>query len=89
MMVRRIIVEPAGDAWTVREIGRTDTMTFFSGAEAERAARALGERFAEKGAFAHLKVMLRNGDVAGRYFYVPKGDDPSRGASQCLLSVAA
>lgn len=90
MMVRRIIVEPVGDAWTVREIEQTDgAMTFFSGAAAERAARALGERFAEEGAFAHLKIMLRNGDVGGRYFYFPKSDDPSGGASQCLLSVAA
>jgi hypothetical protein len=89
MMVRRIIVEPAGDAWTVREIGRADAVTYRSGAQAECAARALGERLAEEGAFAHLKVMLRNGEVGGRYFYVPRGHDPSRGASQRLLSVAA
>ncbi len=89
MKVRRLILEPAGDAWTVREIGRGDVMTFDSGAEAERAARALGDQFAEEGDFAHLKVLLRDGKVGGRYFYVPKGDDPSRGAGQCLLATAA
>jgi hypothetical protein len=89
MMVRRIIVEPSGDAWAVREIGQADAVTCHSGAQAERVARALGERFAQEGAFAHVKVVLRNGAVGGRYLYVPKGDDPSRGASQGPLALAA
>jgi hypothetical protein len=89
MMVRRILLEPVGDAWTVREVGQGDVKTFATGAQAESAARAMGERFAQEGAFAHVKVMLRNGKVGGRYFYVPRGDGPTRGAGQGLLTVAA
>ena len=89
MLMRRIVVEPAGDAWCVRELGQRDAMTYVSGADATRAARALGERFAAEGAFAHLKIMLCNGEVGGRYIYVPKGGDPPRATSQCLLAFAA
>jgi hypothetical protein len=86
MLVRRIVVEPAGDTWRVREMGQRDARTYVSGADAKRAARALGERFAAEGAFVHLKIMLRNGEVGGRYIYVPKGDDPPRASSQCLAA---
>lgn len=89
MLVRRIVVEPAGAAWTVREAGQAGAMTYVSGAQAERAARALGERFAAEGAFAHVKIVLRNGEVGGRYFYVPKGDDPARASRQGFAPAAA
>lgn len=88
MMVRRIVLEPVGDAWTVREIGKAGATTYASGAQAERAARALGERLAGEGAFAHVKIMLRDGKVGGRYFYAPNGDGPSRGAARPLLAAA-
>lgn len=88
MIVRRIIVEPSGEGWTVREVGKPETKTYPSGGEAERAARALGDRFAAEGAFAHVKILLLNGKVGGRYFYVPKGDDPSRASGQCRLAAA-
>jgi hypothetical protein len=82
-------LEPVGDVWVIRQDGDGILATFPAGAQAEAAARAMGERYAEDGDFVHLKVMLPNGKVGGRYLIMPKGDGPAGGASQALLTVAA
>ena len=66
-MLQKITVRPLDAGWTV-ELDKLDApMVFRSGAQAERAARALAERLAEAGESAELVIHLRDGTLAGRF----------------------
>jgi hypothetical protein len=73
-MVEEISVTPAGDGWTVRHAGAIEPTVFRSGAKAEDAARRLAQAMAEAGHHAEIKIILRDGVVAGRFVCAP-GDD--------------
>lgn len=70
-MIHRISVEPLGPGWAVRAEALDNPMTFLGGAQAESAARHLGERLAEAGLYAVVEVRLRDGALGGRYLCPP------------------
>lgn len=65
-MVHIISVAPAQGGWTVSAEAFDNPMAFLSGAKAEAAARALGEKIARRGEIAEIHVFLRDGSLAGR-----------------------
>ncbi len=70
-MLQKITVRPLDAGWTV-ELDRLDApMVFKSGAQAERAARALAERLIDAGENAELVIHLRDGTLAGRFVTAP------------------
>jgi len=73
-MVRLITVEPFGESWAVRSDEIANEMVFRSGREAEAAAKRLGERLAQAGDFAEIRVHIRGGDLAGRFVCAPPAD---------------
>lgn len=74
-MFREITVIPAEGGWAVRSGGFANDMMFLSGAKAERAARRLAEAMAASGEAAEIKILLRDGAVAGR-FLTPAAGQP-------------
>ncbi|HEX4184014.1 MAG TPA: hypothetical protein VHY34_12225 [Caulobacteraceae bacterium] len=70
-MIQAIRVTPSADGWTVRSDAVDHEMFFRSGASAEAAARALGERMAGTGANVEIEIFLRDGSLAGRFAYPP------------------
>ena len=66
-MLQKIVIRPLDAGWMV-ELERLDApMVFKSGAQAERAARALAERLIDAGESAELIIHLRDGALAGRF----------------------
>lgn len=70
-MIHRISVEPLGPGWAVRAEALDNPMIFHSGAQAELAARHLGERLANAGLYGIIEVRLRDGALGGRYLCPP------------------
>jgi hypothetical protein len=70
--LRLISVSALGEAWTVRASGVANDMVFWSGARAEAAARALGERLAAAGRPAAIRIFDRTGAVVGRFLCTPR-----------------
>jgi hypothetical protein len=66
-MVREITVIPAEGGWAVRSDGFVGDMMFLSGAKAERAAQRLADAMARSGESAEIRILLRDGAVAGRF----------------------
>ena len=70
-MLQKIVIRPLDAGWMV-ELDRLDApMVFNSGAQAERAARALAERLIDAGESAELIIHLRDGARAGRFVAAP------------------
>ena len=70
-MLQKIVIRPLDAGWMV-ELERLDApMVFKSGAQAERAARALTERLIDAGERAELIIHLRDGALAGRFVATP------------------
>jgi hypothetical protein len=67
-----ISVSPLGEAWAVRSDGVANDMVFSSGARAEAAARALGERLAADGLPTAIRIFDRTGALAGRFICAPE-----------------
>lgn len=80
-MVREITVIPADGGWAVRSGGFANDMMFLSGAKAERAALRLADAMATHGEAAEIKILLRDGAVAGR-FLLPAADKPKFSADR-------
>ena len=74
-----LAVRPAAGGWTV-ETGISGQLMFLSGAEAERAARALAAAFAKAGEDATVSVSDRRGAIVGTIDYHPPGAEPRREA---------
>ena len=72
-MVQVIDVRPLGQGWIVRQAGAANPQVFRSGARAEDAARALGQRLAGAGHPAEVRIFLRDGALAGRISCAPRG----------------
>jgi len=70
-MLRSIVVEPLGDGWRVRADGLDNDLLFRSGRQAEISARRLGERLAEAGEPAEVRIHLRDGSLAARFACPP------------------
>jgi len=66
-MRRLFIVEPNQDGWNLLSEGLL--LKFASGARAEAAARRLAREHAEGGACAEVRIMLRDGALAGVSLY--------------------
>jgi hypothetical protein len=66
-MENAISVRPAAHGWAVELDSSGLCETFHSAAEAERAARALGERLAEEGKAAEIRIHLKDGRLAARF----------------------
>jgi hypothetical protein len=66
-MVEVIYVEPLADGWAVRHGSVENPQVFTSGAKAEDAARSLGARLAQAGSPSEIRVMLRDGTMAGKF----------------------
>jgi len=73
-MVEEIHVTPAENGWKVTHGGALEPLVFFSGARAEDAARRLAEAMAEAGRAAEIKIILRDGSLAGRFISHPSAD---------------
>lgn len=71
-MVQEISVTPAmGGGWTVRHEGDIEPTLFLSGAKAEDAARRLAEAMADAGQPTEIRIILRDGSLAGRFICTP------------------
>ena len=70
-MIRKILVEPASNGWSVRSDAFENDMFFLSGAKAESTARKLAEKIAHSGEAAQVEVHLRDGALAGRFVCSP------------------
>jgi hypothetical protein len=70
-MVQEISVTPAQGGWTVRHEGDIEPTVFLSGARAEDAARRLAEAMADAGHPAEIRIVLRDGSLAGRFICTP------------------
>lgn len=66
-----ISIRAAQDGWSVQGDTFENGMMFFSGAEAENAARSLAQRYSDAGRRTEIQVFLRDGSLAGRYVSVP------------------
>jgi hypothetical protein len=66
-MVEVIYVEPLAEGWAVRHQSVENPQVFVSGAKAEEAARSLGSRLSQAGAPSEIRVILRDGTLAGRF----------------------
>ena len=71
VMVEEIQVTPAEGGWTVSHGGALEPLVFRSGARAEDAARRLAEAMAEVGQAAEIKIILRDGSLAGHFISTP------------------
>ncbi|MDR3472369.1 MAG: hypothetical protein P4M09_11860 [Devosia sp.] len=70
-MVWLISVLPLGEGWSVRLDEIANDMIFLSGAGAERSARRLGERLADAGEHAEIRIYARDGNLVGRFVCQP------------------
>lgn len=70
-MIQAITVTPSVGGWTVKTDAVDEELFFRSGASAEAAARALGERMAGAGANVEVEIFLRDGSLAGKFAYPP------------------
>jgi hypothetical protein len=66
-MRRVFIVQPNQEGWRVLSEGLV--LEFASGARAEAAARRLAREHAETGACAEVRIVLRDGALAGASLY--------------------
>ncbi len=66
-MPHLIRVEPLANGWAVRHGDVENPQVFASGAKAETAAMRLGERLADAGNSAEVRIILRDGRLAGRF----------------------
>ena len=71
-----ITVAPADSGWAVLHEG-AEPWLFRSGAQAEWSARRLGEVLAESGRAVEVRILLRNGQLGGRFVW-----DPTEAAGQ-------
>ena len=71
-MAHTISVLPEQNGWVVRSAAFENDMVFHSGAKAEAAARRLGEKLAAHGQAAEIRVILRDGSLAGRFVCAPR-----------------
>jgi len=62
-----IRVEPLGDEWALHDGDDKNPQVFASGAKAEAAAMNLGARLADTGKAVEVRIILRDGAVAGRF----------------------
>jgi hypothetical protein len=76
-----ISVEPLGKGWMVRSDQIDNALVFESGRRAETAARNLGERIAEAGEPAEIRIHQRGGALAGRFLCSPYSQGRSARAS--------
>jgi acetylornithine/succinyldiaminopimelate/putrescine aminotransferase len=70
-MAHLIVIRPSGFGWFLESDAFANALTFRSGAEAERAAQRLAERYAGAGEDAEVRVYLRDSSLAGRHCYSP------------------
>jgi hypothetical protein len=70
-MVQEISVTPALGGWTVAHSGAIEPTVFLSGAKAEDAARKIGAAMADAGQAAEIRIILRDGSLAGRFVCTP------------------
>jgi hypothetical protein len=70
-MIEVIYVEPLAEGWAVRHDSVENPQVFASGAKAEAAARSLGARLSSAGTAAEIRVVLRDGTLAGRFACSP------------------
>lgn len=68
-MVQIISVDPVPGGWSVRNPYAETPMFFLSGAQAERKARELGDRFVQIGQAAEVHVHAKGGVLIGRLHY--------------------
>ncbi len=68
-MAQLVVVAPIEGQWRVQR-GRAEPWMFESQAQAEWAARRLGEALAEGGEAAEIHVLRRDGSLAGRFVFV-------------------
>lgn len=66
--MQAISVEPFGEGWVVRSDQITNGMIYRSGRDAEDAAKGLGVRLADTGQAVEIRIFLRGGALAGRFF---------------------
>jgi hypothetical protein len=74
-MALTILVLPHLHGWAVRSAAFENDMLFRSGAKAEAAARRLGRNLADHGQSCEIRVVLRDGTIAGRFVCV--ASDPA------------
>ena len=65
-MIPLVTVRPLSTGWQVEAAGH-ESLVFSSGAQAERAARRLGEALAEREGAAAVRIYLRDGRLGGRF----------------------
>ena len=69
-MGRFISVRPSSLGWIMEGDAFANRPIFRSGAEAERCARRLAQRYASIGETAEVRIYLRDGSLAGCYSFV-------------------
>ena len=77
-MNRVIAVRPEPEAWSLRIDQQEGVLLFSSGAEAEGVARRLAHRLAGAGERVDVLIHLRDGSLAGRLRFTPRGRSPPR-----------
>ena len=70
-MTRMISVRPAPAGWAVQIDDATGALAFRAGGQAEAAARKLAQRFAAMGEGAEVRIYMRDGALAGRFYAPP------------------
>jgi hypothetical protein len=66
-----IAVQPVDGGWAVSSDFYRNDMIYRSGADAEVAARQLGERLSEAGEHAEIRIYLRDGSRLARFTCAP------------------
>ena len=75
--MRTVVVEPAGDIWSVR-VDDVEPQLFVRGRAAEEAARNLAEALAAAGDIVEIQLFLRSGEKAARFICLPPGPEEDR-----------
>ncbi|WP_433950759.1 hypothetical protein [Brevundimonas bullata] len=75
--MRTVVVEPAGDVWSVR-VDDVEPQLFMRGRAAEEAARNLAESLAAAGDTVEIQLFLRNGEKAARFICLPPGPEEDK-----------
>ncbi len=73
-MAQLVVVAPIEGQWRVQR-GASEPWMFESQAQAEWAARGLGEALAEGGEAAEIHVLRADGSLAGRFVFARTGDE--------------
>jgi hypothetical protein len=69
--MQTVSVVPADVGWAVRSDAIDNEMMFISGAKAEESARRLAQALAKAGDLVEVRIHVRGGDLAGRFFCLP------------------